>query len=258
MVLTGQPCCLPCRTIVILYREKLLDAVDVRGLLSLLLADGSLKPYRSPSGGFVQLTLTAGAPDSAFLEEKVADFRHFLPTKAQIVHYRSTPRSNGRTTPVLRFRVSSNKLWPVYNLLYPRRTRRITSAVLEILGAQAAAWLWADGAKIRRDGSIELARVGTTESEAFRVQEWLETLTGAASNVIHEYLRPRLLFSQQQASKIQGALGNYAPRTRQHLFRGEYWNVSAIRSARTELLLGAGADRPEGAQVSAMVGDPTT
>lgn len=240
----------------VFYREKLLDAVDVRGLLSLLLGDGSLKPYRSPSGGFVQLTLTAGASDSAFLEEKVADFRHFLPTKAQIVHYQSTPRSNGRTTSVLRFRVSSNKLWPVYNLLYPRRSRRITSVVLEMLGAQAAAWLWADGAKIRRDGSVELARVGTTETESFLFQEWLETLTGAASNVIHDYVRPRLLFDQPQASKIMGALSSYAPRTRQHLFRGEYWDVSTIRSARTELLLGEGSYRPEGAKVPALAGDP--
>ena len=110
-----------------------MEAADIKGLLGLLLVDGSLNQYRTPTGGYVQLTLTGGITESAFLEEKVAEFRQFIPTKAQIVPYKTAPRYTAlpnkqgivddgpRHTTVLRFRVSTNKLRPVYNLLYPKR-----------------------------------------------------------------------------------------------------------------------------------------
>ena len=121
-----------------------MDSADVRGLLGLLLSDGSLVPYRTVGGGYIQLTLTAGATESAFLEEKVDEFRHFIPTNANIVHYETPKRSNGRSTSALRFRVSTEKLRPVYNLLYPHGEREITQTSLDLLGAKALAWCWAE------------------------------------------------------------------------------------------------------------------
>jgi hypothetical protein len=220
-----------------------LDAADVRGLLGLLLADGSLVPYRSPGGGYIQLTLTAGASESAFLEEKVAEFRQFVPTQAQIVHYKTKPRSNGRSTSVLRFRVSSTKLRPVYNLLYPSGEREISQTALDMLGAKAAAWLWAEGARVYPEGYVDLARVGKTFDEALRVCQWIGVLTGAEATLADTHINPRLRFQQREASKIRKALAPYAPASRIHLFQEEVWDVSAIRSARTELLLGQGNDQ---------------
>jgi hypothetical protein len=212
-----------------------LDPADVRGLLGLLLADGNLVPYRTPGGGFVQLTLTAGVSESAFLEEKVAEFRQFLPTKAEIVPYGCTLRDNGKRTLALRFRVSSAKLFPIYNLLYPGRQRRITSTALEMLGAQAAAWLWAEGARIGADGDVELARVGSGKEEAELVRDWLGMLTGAQAHLNLSRVRPRLSLDAEQAGKIRSALEPYAPSSRRHLFQPKVWDVSVIRSTRTEL-----------------------
>ena len=223
-----------------------MEAVDVRGLLGLLLADGSLVQYRSPGGGYVQLTLTAGIQESAFLEEKVAEFRLFMPTRAEIVPYKTTARSNGKSTTVLRFRVSTNRLRTVYNLLYPKGERRITSLVLEILGGRAAAWLWAEGARLQSDGTVELKRVGQTQAEAALVGDWLETLTGAASEILHAHVRPRLLFTPDRARKIRSALADYAPPSRIHLFTGEHADVHTIRSHRTELLSRSRQDRAQG------------
>jgi len=198
-----------------------LDVVDVRGLLGLLLVDGSLVPYRCPGGGYIQMVLTAGTSESAFLEEKVEEFRVFLPTRAQIIPYRTATRSNGKSTPVLRFRVSTNRLRPIYNLLYPGGERVITSTALGLLGARAAAWLWAEGARPQRDGSCELARVGQGLGEATLLRHWLAMLTGAESEVDDRRRRPRLLFSAEQSQKICSALLPYAPRTRQHLFTND-------------------------------------
>ena len=154
-----------------------MEAAEVKGLLGLLLVDGSLNQYRTPRGGYVQLTLTGGITESAFLEDKVAEFRQFIPTEAQIVPYKTHPRytekpnaqgvvdETQKHTVVLRFRVSTNKLRPVYNLLYPGGKRKITQQVLELLGAAAAAWAWAEGARPHKDGSAVLARCGTTEAE---------------------------------------------------------------------------------------------
>ena len=230
-----------------------MDATDVRGLLGLLLGDGSLVPYRTPGGGYIQLTLTAGASESAFLEEKVDEFRTFIKTKAQIVPYRTTPRANGKTTPILRFRVSTNKLRPIYNLLYPIGERQITHTTLDLLGAQAAAWLWAEGIKIRQDQSALLGRVGSTSEETLLIASWLEMLTGAKSKLEDNYVKPRLSFSPEDSVKIQEALKQYAPHTRQHLFQGDQWNVSAIRSSRTELQFRQRSDQPQGEEETPLV-----
>lgn len=212
-----------------------MDAADVRGLLGLLLGDGSLVPYRTPGGGYIQLTLTAGASESCFLEEKVSEFRQFIKTKAKIVPYKTTPRSNGKTTPILRFRVSTNKLRPVYNLLYPLGERQITTTTLDLLGAQAAAWLWAEGVRPKKDQTNVLTRVGSTSEEAVMISTWLNMLTGASSSLDSNFARPRLVFNEDQSSKIKQALIQYSPKSKQHLFKGDLLNVNSIRNSRTEL-----------------------
>ena len=194
-----------------------MDAADVRGLLALLIADGSLVPYRSPSGGFIQLTLTAGAAHSAYLEEKAAEVRQFLPTSAQIVPYQSALRPSGKRTEVLRFRVSTRKLRPIYHLLYPHGMRQITRDVLEMLGARAAAWLWAEGMRPGKTG-VFLARVGQELEEAQLLAGWIETITGVPSVVWSGGIRPRLLFDDSAAARLKGLLRPYAPASRMHLF----------------------------------------
>lgn len=229
-----------------------MEAVDVRGLLGLLLADGSLVQYRSPGGGYVQLTLTAGIKESAFLEEKTAEIRVFMPTRAQIVPYKTAVRATGKTTTVLRFRVSTNKLRAVYNLLYPCGERKITSLVLEMLGGRAAAWLWAEGARPQSDGSFELKRVGNQPNEAALVRDWLGALTGASSVILTDRTKPRLRFSPETAAGLRAALLDYAPISRKHLFTGEILDVSSIHSHRTELLSRQRQDRAKGSQAQTL------
>tara|TARA_B100000700_G_C14938104_1_gene805399 strand:- start:599 stop:1291 length:693 start_codon:yes stop_codon:yes gene_type:complete len=229
-----------------------LEATDVRGLLGLLIADGSLVPYRTPSGGYVQLTLTAGLSENAFLEEKVEEFKQFIFTRAKIVPYKTKPRLNGSRTSILRFRVSTNKLRPIYNLLYPVGDKQITQIALDLLGAQAAAWLWAEGAKINKDGSSSLIRVGSTEEEATMVAQWLQMLVGASGKLDENHVRPRLVFNPEQTQKLQEQLIPYAPKSRSHLFKQELWDVSSIRSARTELHLGKGEHQSQGEKTKTM------
>lgn len=233
-----------------------MEAADARGLLGVLLSDGSMTRYSTPAGGYVQLTLTAGASASAFLEEKVSEINYFLLSEAQIIPYDSKPRANGSTSTVLRFRISTNKLRPIYNLLYPNGFREITQTALDMLGGHCAGWLWASGAKNSKGGSSVLSRVGTTDEEALMVSSWLQMLTGAASRIDRDSggIKPRLFFSPAESRKIRQSLISYAPNTRRHLFLEDVQDVSSIRSARTELLLGEGDDCPEGSQQEAMAG----
>ena len=234
------------------HRVKLLEATDVRGILGLLIADGSLVAYRTPSGGYIQLTLVAGATESAFLEEKVKEFNQFIFTKAKIVPYKTKARSSGNSTPILRFRVSTNKLRPVYNLLYPIGERQITQTTLDLLGAKAAAWLWAEGAKVLKDGSSLLSRVGNTFEETLMIQSWLQMLVGAEGVIDENYVRPRIQFDIENTQKVQEALINYSPQSRLHLFKQEHWNVSAIRSSRTELQFGKGENQSQGEKATSL------
>lgn len=194
-----------------------MDTSDVKGLLGLFLPGGHLKYCRCPRRSYVRATLAAGVRDRDFLEEKVAELRQFVPTSASITPYQTSLRESGRRTTVLRFRLSSSALWPVYNLLYPNHEREITRPVLEILGGQAAGWLWAHGCRADRDGAL-LAHVGSLREEALLVAGWLQLLTGAHAEVAEGYRKPRLRFDREQAGLARQALLPYAPRSRRHLF----------------------------------------
>lgn len=222
-------------TIVVPDRVKLLDAVDVRGLLGLLMPCGNLVPYRTPTGGFIQLTVTGGRSDEAYLEEKIDEFNRFIPTRAKVVPYRTKPNSKGRSSEVLRFRVSSNRLRPIYNMLYPGGYRQITQTMLDLLGARAAAWLWADTARIDPDGSAQLVRVGQTVEEAQLIARWLFVLTGANCFLDDDHVRPRLALPHREVSKVRNSLLPYAPETRSYLFKENPVDHVFVRSSRTEL-----------------------
>tara|TARA_R100000152_G_C6635143_1_gene81508 strand:+ start:73 stop:489 length:417 start_codon:yes stop_codon:yes gene_type:complete len=131
-------------------------------------------------------------------------------------------------------------------LLYPIGDKQITQTALDLLGAQAAAWLWAEGAKINKNGSSSLIRVGSTEEEATMVAQWLQMLVGASGKLDEDHVRPRIIFNSEQTKKLQEQLIPYAPKSRLHLFKQESWDVSSIRSARTELQLGKGEHQPQG------------
>ena len=201
------------------------------------------------------MTLTAGPNESAFLAEKAEEFRRFIPTRAQIVPYKTRPRASGRTSEVLRFRVSTNRLRPIYNMLYPEGERCITQDVLSLLGARAAAWLWAEGARPRGDGSAYLARVGISQEEALLVGDWLAMLTGARGELDLNQVHPRFRFPPKEADKVRQSLVSYAPSTRQHLFQETPIDLVSLRSSRTELLSRRRNPEPEGPERASMAGD---
>lgn len=194
-----------------------MDTSGIRGLLGLFLASGHLVHCRTPVKSYVRGTFHAGTKDRDFLEEKLAEVRLFVPTRAQVSPYQTTARESGRRTTVLRFRFSSNALRPIYNLLYPNGEREITRPVLELLGGRAAAWLWAEGARSYGNDTV-LSHVGNLRDEARLISGWLELLTGAKSTVVDNWSRPRLLFDQGHSCQIRNALRDYAPASREPLF----------------------------------------
>lgn len=214
--------------------------------------------YRTPPGDYIQLTLTGGASKIAFLEDKVNEIKLFYATDAEIVPYTVT-NSKGVAAGQYRFRVSSNRLRPVYNLLYPRKRREISQTLLEMLGGHAAGWLWAAGATNYPDGSSCLGKVGHSEEEAQLISDWLKMLTGAESTISdalpgssRQSLSPLLSFHPSDGAKIRQALLPYAPDSRRHLFGERISDSIAIRSARTELLHREREDVPPWVKEEAM------
>lgn len=203
-----------------LERRAAADALqmeDMRDLLGMLLVDGSLKTYPTPSGGYVQLSLVAGVGASDFLAEKAELLRRVLPTRADVTTTASR-RANGRSSSQLRLRVSTNRLRPIYNLLYPGGEREITRNALDLLGGRAAGWVWAEGVRWRPDGSACLRRVGQTSYEACLIGGWLELLTGASSRLADATRRPQLELEPADAAKAAQVLLPYAPQSRRHCF----------------------------------------
>lgn len=195
-----------------------MDTNGVKGLLALLLADGSLTRYRSINGGYVQMVLTAGLLDRDFLEDRANAVRRFIPTKAQVVPYKTAARENGKRTEMLRFRVSSKGIIPIYHLLYPMREKTISSETLSLVGLQGAAWMWAEGVRLQKDGSAYMVRVGRSEHEGFLVAGWLNTLLGIQPELLDNRPLPRLRLSAEDVKRTQDLLRSCAPPSRIHLF----------------------------------------
>jgi hypothetical protein len=203
---------------------EILDTDTTRGLLGLFLADGHLHRMRTPTRYRIRAVLEGGGGEIDFLQEKANELRRYIPTNAAISPYNTSTRENGSSSVVHRLRVTSDALQPIYNLLYPRGERQITSPVLELLGGRAAAWHWAENARPLAAGGFTLKRVGTTEAEAGLIGAWLRTLTGAQGELLEEAdtwrrrQKPRLVFEGQQAAHLQTALLPYAPVSRRALF----------------------------------------
>ena len=226
---------------------------EVRGLISLLLSSGSMALHRSPAGGYVRLTLTAGMQDAAYLQEKVDEVRQFLPGGGDIQTYRSGPAA----IPNLRFRVTAPDLRVAYNLLYPGHNRRITSTVLELCGARALAWYWSDWLKPEKGGNRLLGHVGRTDAEAVTVGHWMATILGVESELAcstQKPHRPCLRISAQQVSKGASLLLDYCPATRLPWFQDLIRHDHCLHESSALLLPGGRIPESQGPTQQALVG----
>lgn len=225
----GKHCCSLCHTLDRLRGVKL-NAPDIRGLLGVFLADGhltrsrsaraSIKNYTGGAKGHIKATIHGGMNERAFLEEKAEEIRRIIPTEAKISTHQLQPSHTGHRTTVLRFRFSSPLLEPVYNLFYVEGEREITRPLLDVLGLQAAAWLWAEGFRDGPQGAT-LGRVGSLLDEARLISGWLEVLTGASSTIGDSRparKKPYLIFNQSEAERVKQALLPYAPASRRSVF----------------------------------------
>lgn len=228
-------------------------ADQVRGLISLLLPSSSMSLYRSPSGGHVQITLSAGMQDAAYLEEKAGEFRKHWPTDAQLRIFRSGQQA--RTG--VRFRVSSRDFVPLYNLLYPRRRRSITSSALELCGGRALAWYWCDWLAPFEEGTCLLSHVGTTNEEAEMVAQWMYTILGVESTYRPNPRPPHfpcLQIAADQVDKGARLLLDYCPTTRRSWMEGFLLDDDRVHEQSALLLPGERDPRPERPEASPLAG----
>lgn len=220
-----------------------MDPDALRLMLGLLFADGYLSRTKTPRSYAYRATFLGGMGEMELLEEKLAEVRKCLGTVAKIdsftVGRKSQPepgviKKSG--TKVYRFRIASFQLEPLWRLLHPRGYREITSALVELLGARAAAWLWSENVRIlseeKSDGGAVLRRVGQTGEEAEIVSEWLARLTGARSEISTKKRTPRLLFDRGNKELLQTALHPVAPFYSRWLFKPEGLGMPRIAPAR--------------------------
>ena len=109
-----------------------------------------------------------------------------------------------------RLRVSSRYLETAYHLLYPNGRFRLTSCVLELLGGEAIATLWADRARVlmTKRSNYCLGRLGLTQmtfDEAELIRQWIFSLTGCESTLGHNprsQEAPMLYFNSLNTIKL--------------------------------------------------------
>lgn len=136
--------------------------------------------------------------------------RQYLPNTKEPRYY---PTSGAAHTGQWRLRVSSKYFETAYHLLYPDGLR-LTSAVLELLGAEAIGALWADRGRVLMtknanfcNGRLGLSRY--TFAEAELLHEWIRRLTGADGRVHHsprDAQAPMLYYDSLATERLVTAL----------------------------------------------------
>lgn len=73
---------------------------------------------------------------------------------------------------VIVLRVQSDRLWPAYDMLYPRDQRSIRPQALELTGLQGLAALWCDnGFRLRHKAEVSIRDWGGSDAS---LAEWLD------------------------------------------------------------------------------------
>jgi len=113
--------------------------------------------------------------------------RQFLPTTKEPKYHPNA--GSDPNTGQWRLRVSSKHFETAFRLLYPSGFR-LSSAVLELLGAEAIASLWADRGRVLMtrganycNGRLNLSRYSFEEAQL--VAEWIYKLTGTEGRLHH-------------------------------------------------------------------------
>lgn len=139
--------------------------------------------------------------------------RQFLPLTKEPRYYPTVGGPEG--TGQWRLRVSSKYFETAYHLLYPEGgPMQVSSAVLELLGAEAIASLWADRGYVLMtksanycNGRLNLSRFSFAEAEL--IHEWIHRLTGCEGRVHHSPRRvdaPMLYYDSLATETLIAAL----------------------------------------------------
>jgi hypothetical protein len=161
------------------------SAALTRLLLGFCLGKGSLCLY---SRSYVlQISQPKAATDYSHYQWR--RLRQFLPTAKEPKYHQIANAAAGSGQ--WRLRTCSRHFVTAWRLLYGEgQGRRLNSNVLELLGAEAIATLWADRGRILMtkganfcNGRLNLSAYGWEEAEL--VHDWIYTLTGAQGRVHH-------------------------------------------------------------------------
>jgi hypothetical protein len=190
---------------------------QARGLSSVLVSSGSFYVLRRPTASYIEIVWSGSQRQAAYFHEKVAEIQHFFPTSARV--YQTRPRTiSGVEQPAgLRFKITSDRLRPLYNLFVPRGKRRISSACLELCGARAIAWLFSDHGR-RTPRGFELHSIARNAEEAVLLAQWMKTILGIDCRARLRGRLTALLLDPDNAAKAAEQLLDYSPLSRRHLF----------------------------------------
>lgn len=155
------------------------------------------------------LQLHQPARHETYIRYQWSRLRQFLPGMKPPVFITKDPdRQSGQW----RVRTSSRHFETAHRLLYPDGLK-ITSELLELLGGEAMAALWADRGWVNRSGEhyiqgrLNLSRFGFADAEL--LQQWIQRLTGADCRLDHgprSDRHPMLVFSGQSTRELLQAL----------------------------------------------------
>lgn len=186
-----------------------------RQVLAFCLGKGSMA-YYSRAWSF---SITHPKPLLEYAHYQRSRLLRLVPTIRPPLWVKRRDASATETDGGYQLRFSSIYLETAYMLAYPNGEYRISSGILEMLGAEAIACLWADRGRIKihkqRNTAVGLLLLQRHEFDAAElIHDWIFTLTGARARIGRNRATahmPALWYTTDQLEKLMAALAHTWP-----------------------------------------------
>jgi hypothetical protein len=146
---------------------------------SCLLGDGSLTPITKNGRNTIMLSFTHCTQQKPWLQAKADKLNAIFNRNCKVGERDVFDQRTGKTYGSCQFSLTSKEFIPLYEIAYPNGKKQFTEKLLEGLGAEYLAVLWAD------DGGLEpKARVGRIhayepEDQCNIIIDWVKSVCGA-------------------------------------------------------------------------------
>lgn len=200
-------------------------------VISCVLGDGSLTPIRNKNT--VMISFTHCEKQRSWLQEKADRLNQIFGRSCTVGFSSYFDERTGNRYESCQFALTSQKLIPAYQLIYPQGKKVFSKALLTDLTCEHLAVLWADDGSLEPKHRVGRLNLYEPQDQCQLVIDWIQSICGAVGRY-EDYQGEgvgRLRFPPSEMMKITLAISPYIHHSMIYKIDMQYKRNTSIRQA---------------------------